>query len=259
MRNLVFALSLLFSCCMKAEQLKVLFINQGNITVSGKKIQVGNTFDSSKTIVWENGNQVIKVIGLQTHKVSVISAKIMKLGNSKNVADLLIQKQKLASRDGIILNMQDISNYFSRPFILLKCLTFETGLHFDEDHFFFIRYFHDGEIVNKRLAFNDNSFIIDHDIFYIDGVYYPKLDLRVGLYYYDRSTMETTLLTDQLVINTEPIKECMVLLDSYSENNLPDVVLQEILTDYCHIRYPHLEIVSSDILCFCKSKRKHNE
>ena len=249
MKHLLIFSFLLFSMAIKAERCKITYISQGTISVNGKQLSMGDVFESTNKIIWQDEGQVIKVKLKKSHKITRISAKTMKLRNLTTVDEMITQKQGLYSREGILLTHQAIQDYFSRPLAMLKAVSLETGFKTDSIHFFFFKYIQNGEVINKRLVGKKDHIQFDDNIFTIDGEAFSPHTLNGNLFYYEKDTGLMTLLAENVSINTDLRDDCSDYR-SHLPNDLSMEDLQELMTDYCRFKYPDLKFNDSDILSF---------
>lgn len=248
----IFIILMLFSVIISnAEELKVLYINHGKFWVDGKALYQGSQFSSNAKIRWEDEKQIVKVVNIKSHKVSVISAKTLIMGKMTTLSELLIQKQRLSSRDGILINIQSLIDHFNKPIALMNSICVETGVLLDENHFFFLQYEYGGETINKKLPINDHCFCINNDIYTIDGVPFSPVSLTSKLCYYEVNEKRVTTISDSLSILIEPRKDCTSFLNQYSQDKLSVEELQEMAEDYCRLLYPYCLFEHADMTSFC--------
>lgn len=252
MRNVLLVLLVIAVISSSAENLKVLAINHGKVWADGKLLQQNSIFKSDAKIRWEDNLQVVKVIGLESHKISVIPAKTLITGKMTTMSELIFQKQRLASRNGIFLNMQDIQAYFSSPIALMNSIAIETDILQDETHFFFLQYEYNGEIINKKLPTKEHCFFLNDEIYKIDDIPFSPITMVTKLCYYEVEEMRVTTVVDNLTIQVEPRKACTTFLQPYLNDNLSNDELAEITEDYCQILFPNCFIEYSDLVLFCK-------
>lgn len=234
-----------------AENLKVMYINHGKVWADGKLLKLGDIISSESKIQWGDNNQVIKVVDIDSHKVSVIPAKTLITGKMTSLAELLTQKQRLSSRDGILMNIQSMIDYFNQPIALMNSLCLEIGILIDDTHFFFIQYNHEGEVINKRLPVEGHRLCLNDEIFKIDGVPFPPVSLTTKLCYYEVEEQRITTIADQLTIKIEPRIICTEFLQPYLHEDYSRDELVEMLKDYCHIQFPNCLFDSTDLENFC--------
>ncbi|MBR4572808.1 MAG: hypothetical protein IKO28_05270 [Prevotella sp.] len=233
-----------------AENFKVLSINHGIIYADGKKLIKGSIFDSKCKITWSDNKQIMKVVDLKSRKINILAAQLFKVGRIATVKDLLVQKRKLLSRDGVLNNSLDFARYFNRDFALMHSFSVETFYNFDRNHFLFLQYENQGETINKRLNCTEHSVQFNDSIFSIDGRPFEPVMLSTHLYYYDATNGNVTLLADKLVIHIAPREPCASFINSIKTEALTNEELTGLANDYCHIYYPNLTFVDSDIASF---------
>jgi len=244
----ILALSVLSS---SAENLKVIYINHGKVWANGKQIRQNSIIDSEAEIRWEDNQQVVKVIGMASHKMSVIPAKILITGKMTTMSELIVQKQRLSSRKGIFLNMHDIKTYFSRPIALLNSICIETALLQDETHFFFLQYEYNGEIINKKLPCKDKCFYLNDEIYKIDNIPFTPITLSTKLCYYEVEEKRVSTVVDNMIIKVEPRESCTSFLKPIMNEDYTFEELIEMTEDYCKVLFPDCIIENGDLVSFC--------
>ena len=235
---------------VSAENLRILEINHGTIKVNGRNLKKTSVFDSKSKIVWSDDKQIIKVIGMDSHKIRIYAARTFMIGHIISIENLLFQKKRLSSRNGILANIHDFYSFFNRKIALLSSFTIETGYSFDDKHFLFLSYKYNNEEINKRLSCFEHTVLFNDSIFYIDNKRHDFPKLTACLYYYNVEDAQTTLLANNLTINTEPRQEIMRFLDSLSEENLSFEELSELVMDFCQVKFPDMYFLPSDITSF---------
>lgn len=255
MKHLFPILFLFVATLASAEKLKVIDINHGVVNVNGKKLQKGSVFESKGKIVWADDKQIMKVVGLESHKFNIFAAQTFKVGKITTIDDLLFQKQNLSSRDGVLMNALDFARFFNRDIALMHSFTVETGYNFDDSHFLFLQYEYQNETINKRLPCTMHSVQFSDSIFRIDGQPFEPTTLPARLYYHDATSGQVTLLADKFVIHVTPRSACASFLDNCDADMLTQEEKTELLTDYCQIKYPNVTFLRPDISAFLLHKK----
>lgn len=259
MKYLLSALFLSVVSLISAENLKVLDINHGTVRVNGKQLQKGSQFNSKAKIVWSDNKQIIKVINIESHKINIYAAQIFKVAQMSSIDELLFQKQRLSSRDGILMNVHDFANFFNCDIALMQSFSMETGYTFDDSHFLFLQYDYLGEKINKRLQCEMHTVLFNDSIFYVDGKPIEKTVLTTKLFYYDVINEQITLLADNFTIHITPRWTCQSFLDTILDNNLSIAELSELAYDYCRITFPDIKFLPVDMTAYlqnCASTQK---
>lgn len=242
-----------------ANNLKVFYINQGKIWADGVSLKLNSLISSEARIRWEDDRQLFKVIDIETHKVTVVPAKTLITGKMTTISELLFQKQKLSSRNGIFMNIQDLKTFFNQSIALMNSICIETGVLLDDTHFFFLQFEHNGEIINKKLPFKDHFFYLNDDIYNIDGIPFPPVNISSKLLYYEVDEMRVTTIADSMSILVEPREACTVFLQQYMKENLTSEELIEIAEDYCRILFPDCVFEQDDFVMFCSLIQKDSQ
>jgi hypothetical protein len=247
----LFPVLLLFVVTLtSAEKLKIIDINHGVVNVNGKKLQKGSVFESKGKIVWSDDQQIMKVVGMESHKFNVYAAQTFKVGKISTIEELLFQKQNLSSRDGVLINAQDFVRFFNRDIALMHSFSVETGYTFDDSHFLFLQFDYQNETINKRLTCTMHSVQFNDSIFRIDGQPFEPTTLSARLYYHDATSGLVTLLADKFVIHVTPRAACASFLANCDTDMLTLEEKAELITDYCHIKYPDITFLRPDISAF---------
>lgn len=250
MRYILLTILMFVTATVSADNLKVLDVNHGIVKVNGQKLKKGTVFDSKDKIVWSDDKQIIKVVGMDSHKISIYAAQTFKVGHIVTIDELLFQKQRLSSRDGILMNIYDFYSFFNRDIALLDAFSTETGYAFDKKHFLFLQYNYRNDTINKRLPCAGHTVEFNDSIFYVDKTQIDDSMIETNLYYYNMEENQTTLLADKLTIHITPRRHVIQFLESYSNEDFSLEELSELTTDYCRIKFPSLTFIASDIKSF---------
>jgi len=252
-RKLLIELLLLISGAACAENVKVLAVSQGTVKVGTMVLKKGVVFDSKSSIIWDSKQtqQVMKVVGLDSHRIYLLSSKVMSLSGKTSLEQLFVGKKALATRRGVLLNLEEMRRHFNRRLALLNALHFETPFTLDEHHFFFLQYEKDGELVNKRLPFKGQTVTIDDSIFVLDGGAQQPETRSYKLFYYEETAGKLTLIANQLVLSVDARCACASLLESSSSCNLTTTEWAEIVKDFCIAQYPSEVFDDADIEAYC--------
>jgi len=254
MRKVTIIFLLLMLCLtVGARKLQFLSVNHGKVYVGKHALKKGEKFDSKSTLKWEDLEQIMKVINLETRRVEYIPARTLTVAKISTPEDLLVKKIVLAARTGMLMTVSDIERFFNRQLILLSAISAETGFVLDDDHCFYLQYVHDGDTIRKRLpATTGRTFCIDDSIFIVDSQPLPPTTLHARLYYYDRPAAQTMLMADSLIVNVEPRQACRQLLQACRDWRLDAQETESIVADYCHAVFPFAATVADDISRFCQ-------
>lgn len=90
-----------------AKEYRILFLNTATISIGGKDLKKGDTFDDRDIIAWQKTDQAMKVVEVESGKVHVVAAKTMRSTQSKSLLDYIGSYIKLSSRnpdDGTVMN-----------------------------------------------------------------------------------------------------------------------------------------------------------
>ena len=256
MKRLIFIIFVLaFFFTANAAKWQVISVNYGKVYIGNRVLKKGEKIDSKSHLKWEDTGQILKVVNLKDYKVLLVAAQTMTAAKLNSIEDLLVQKNILAAREGILMTAHDVENYFNRRLILLNSICVETGFILDDNHCFFLQYVHEGDTINKRLpATSSHGFCINDDIFIVDGQPLPPTTLQGRLYYYDKENSQTMLFADNMEINVEPRQACCQLLLTCWKGQLDAKETASIIIDYCQMVFPMMKVIYEDIDCFVTSK-----
>lgn len=252
MRFLWFLFLLCTITLATADNLKVLTINHGILRADGQIVKAGSQFDSKARIDWDDDSQVMKVINMTSHDVSVYAARLFKISHKSSIEELLVQKHNLSSRDGVLMNPLDFANFFNRNIALMNAFSVNTGYSFDEQHFLFLQYDYNGEMINKKLTCREHSVMFDDNIFCIDGKPIEPTLLKASLFFYDCINNQMLLLADNIMFHVAPRKTCLSFINFYCGTDISLEELSELTIEYCNITYPDIVFLPSDIDSFIK-------
>lgn len=96
--SIVCFILLIVSVPTHAERYKILHINSGGVQIGSLTLKVGDTFDGTQIIIWNDDRQAIKVLNLDTQKVMVITAKGFEKSKAKSINEYLIGVKHLSVR-----------------------------------------------------------------------------------------------------------------------------------------------------------------
>lgn len=99
-KKLVFIVALLMVAYhIFADRYRVLYINSTGIKIETKNVFVGSVFSDKDKIVWEDDQQAMKVVNLNTNRIMVLAAKALKKKNASSLYDYLTSTKRLSTRD----------------------------------------------------------------------------------------------------------------------------------------------------------------
>lgn len=255
MARITFMLLMLFAgmATVCAEKLQVLSIGKGVVKVGDVPLKQGMVFDGKSPIEWDKAmdNQIIKVVGKTSHKVYVISSKVMNINKQRSIEQMLVKKQALASREGILLNDQSLRMFFNRNIALLSSFSMETSYVLNDTHFFFLQYLGNEGEIHKKLPFEGQHIFFNDEIFKLDGKQQSPCTRSYKLYYYNEANGDLCLIADKLVLSVDMRNECRQFMETVGVTSCSLEEWVEVLGDFCAAKYPAIAFEKEDIECFC--------
>lgn len=110
-------------------------------------------------------------------------------GSSKGNVKVLPAANNISSRGGALLNVVDLKNYFDGRICILEETTFQIGSEafpMTDSKFFYLKFEHNGEEINKRLSFKKDLLIFKRkEIFKVDGKEIDNQEKEMTLCYKD--------------------------------------------------------------------------
>ncbi|MDR1518173.1 MAG: hypothetical protein LBS52_08820, partial [Dysgonamonadaceae bacterium] len=174
--------------CNAQETCKILYLNTETINIGGKLHKVGDLFTTQSKINWDtNRKQVMKFCYENCTKQRVVSSDAFKQTKSNSISDYLFSRGQLSSRAGALNSVIELKRYFSRTLGLIDSIGISIGKAFamDKNHYFYISYIKNNELINKKLTHQGNRLIIDMSVFTVDGKVFPPEKTKASLYYYN--------------------------------------------------------------------------
>lgn len=145
------------------------------------------------------------------------------LSSSKGKVKVLPAANNVSSRSGAILNIVDLKNHFiDRYFIvgIAKVQIDKESFPMDADHFFYMKYEHNGEIINKKLSFENDVLFLDRaEIFKIDGNPIEVSEKEMTLYYKSDKAIKINAFTPVFANETELKEEIKIILKASENKN----------------------------------------
>lgn len=165
------------------EKYKVIKVN-GEIVMrkTGKQLSQGDEFLSSTVLDFKTKDSKAAVISPTKGRF------VLSQDNSNGKTNLVPGMNNIASRAGALINLVDLENHFSGNYLILEEQRLKISgeaYPMDEQHFFFLQYQLNGEVINKKLSHDGDTLILNRkEIFTIDGkeVENPE-QLQVVLFY----------------------------------------------------------------------------
>lgn len=182
-----------------SEKLEIKAMNTPYITIGGKKLKVGDKFDSREKITWSSDNQAMKVLS-QEKKWYILTKKDFA---KKDISNFISYKKATYVRELPPITLEDHKNIFEGHFGLLDSLLFEVGWKVNDDSYFIIEYEKDGQKNSIILPYDNGSLVLNRNLFTDSADEYKELQLSVK--YIEKKSNDTTLITDRMFLDIFPI------------------------------------------------------
>ena len=187
-------ISINFSFRNAADTFKVIKIT-GEIVYkkNNKQMLQGDQFSENEELLFRTNESRAAVISVQKGRF------ILAPGVDKNKlsvkSNLLPASSNISSRDGSILNLLDLQNYFNGKVVILnrhKVFVGKENFPQTEKAFFYIKYNYNGEEIPKKLSFENENIIFDRkEILSIDGKPINLQTMDCKLYYMSEKKLST--------------------------------------------------------------------
>lgn len=232
----VFLMSFVTSM-LEVDEYKVIKVN-GQILYkkNGKSMNTGDVFKSNTTLDFKTSTSRAAVVSREKGRF-VLTPQI---GKSKS--NLVPAVNNMSSRSGAILNTLDLQNHFNGKYVVIEEAEIEVGekaYPIDKDHFFYLQYSYNDEVIRKKLSSKENAFLLSsEDVFNVDGKAIAAFETEMSLYYRDDAEKKSVKISSFIPVfpNEEDLKaEVQIIVDEYSGESKEKVV-QEI-TSYINEFY----------------------
>jgi hypothetical protein len=204
---------------------KVIKVN-GSIVLKTKGIslETGTVFSDKEDLLFRSEDAAAAVINSKKGRI-ILTSKNHDLSAAS--ANSLPSMYNISSRS---MTNKDLSNHFSGKCVVLDRLAIEidnNSFPMDKDHFFFLRYTYNGEEINKKLAFSNDTLIIDKkSLFTIDGNPIPRPDNTSIKLFYRKESGSVQISEFDLVFPEmkQLSKEIQIILDEINAKTYKEKV-----------------------------------
>lgn len=177
---------------------KIIFLNTPTVTIGGRKLAKGDTFDGNLKVTWEKDRQAMKVMDISTKlQKLIVSDKAMK-NRWADVDSYISGEKKMSARGGAPANAVELGAILNDTFYFMDAIDIKTAMPTDSQRFFYISYPYNGETINKMVENREGTFVITPEIFTIDGKAIPPFDTTLSVYYVDQEKETLTLVSDKM-------------------------------------------------------------
>lgn len=143
------------------------------------------------------------------------------LSSSKGKLKVLPAANNVSSRSGALLNIVDLKNHFTDRYLVIGTSSIQLSpesFPMSEEKFFYMVYGHNGESINKKLAYDVDKLILDpSEIYKIDGNPIPVTEKEMTLYYKGDKTYKINTFTPVFGDEAALKEEVTILLESLKE------------------------------------------
>jgi len=236
MRSLITVLLVVAVVRVQAQEYQVLLV-KGEIilTSNGSVLKPGDKISENENIQFKTIDAMAAVLSSEKGRY------ILKTGNETSDQSDLIYVLKstvspvrggMSTRAGGINNSMDLKFYFAEaPYVwagdLIRVMLSLNAFPMNEQHYFFIQYVLNGEVINKKLANDDDILIIDKNtLFRVDGNPVNPGDITsYRLYYFNAKNEESELIAeiDFVLIDKDSLQRIFDEYKNFSENPYYDI------------------------------------
>lgn len=228
MKSVIPSLTILFifiNSAFSQTDFKVIKVN-GSIVLKTKGIslETGTVFSDKEDLLFRSEDATAAVINSQKGRI-ILTRKNHDLSTAS--ANSLPAMYNISSRS---MTNKDLSDYFSGKCVVLDRLEIEVdnnSFPMDKDHFFFLRYTFNGEEINKKLSFTNDTLIIDKkSLLTIDGNPIPRPDNTSITLYYRKDTGSVQISEFDLIFPDmkQLSKEIKIILDEINAKTYKEKV-----------------------------------
>ena len=173
----ILSVILLLAIVIWADDYKILQLNTSYVKIGNRNCTKGDVFSDESVIFWEKDKQAFKAQNLRTKEIKLFVEPDFRAKGSKTIKDYYVKTNRLSARG------MDSSALDEMPDSLFLCdsIMMEIPVRLDSIHYCYISYNNEGSEVKQRLNYQDQSFIIDKNLF---GEDFVKGNLRVSLFYH---------------------------------------------------------------------------
>lgn len=185
---------------------RILRLNTPYITVDGKQRYEGDIIAIDAEIKWENENQAVRLIDIDSKKQYLLAAKMSRKNRSNKIKDLLVSSVQLSSRSAKPATFAELAMQLPDSIYILSDIQLAHNIPCNDYRFFYASYRYGDEIINKRLSTNTDGMVIDSELLRIDGRYINVTSVNINIYYFDETKQQTTLIKSNMFVSFLPEK-----------------------------------------------------
>ena len=183
-----------------SEKLEIKAMNTSYITIGGKKLKVGNQFDSNAEISWSHNGQAMKVFSKKKKKYYLLTQKYFE---RKKISNFISYKKVAFTRRFPPITVEDHKEIFEEGFDLLDSVLIEVGWKVNDYSYFVIEYEKDGQKYSIILPTDNGSLVLNRNLFTESED--TDMELMVSVKYIEEEYNKCTLITDKMFIDIVPL------------------------------------------------------
>lgn len=218
---------------MKDDNYKVIKVNgQIVVTSTGKALASGDVFKENTPLDFNSPEAKATVINAEKGRFILTSQ-----AKSSKASNLIPAINNIASRGGAILTIIDMQNLFAGNFCVINKMKVKIAApdyKMSKDNFFYVSYKYNGESINKPLAYDGDSLVIDKaELYKVDGkpITAPD-DTQVTLYFRDnvKKTAKTISTFNLVFPNENELKDEIKIIIGELKNKNASQKTDEVLS-----------------------------
>ncbi len=150
------------------------------IQSTGSALGIGTAFEQNEDLLFKTSDSRAAVINPKRGRFLLTSNSLNEFQNSKS--NFLPATGNISARGGgDILNVNDLSRYFEGNFVIFDKVKIKISPAFfpmNAQKYFYIRYLYKNETINKKLAYSNDTLIINkNELLTIDGKQIPNPEI----------------------------------------------------------------------------------
>ena len=201
---------------------KVIKVNGSIQYVStGSKMALGDEFNEDENLRFGSPSARAAVINPGKGRFILTPESSGKLSGAKS--NFLPARSNISTRGGALNSMNDIQNHFSEAVAIVYEASWQINPYqfpMDENRFFYLQFQHNGEQINKKLPYRENSLVFSREeILKVDDQSIEILDKPDAfLYYYAADGPQYISEFDLVFPEIEMLKtEAGIILNEFSK------------------------------------------
>jgi len=156
--------------------------------------------------------------------ISNLKGRFVLSASEQGQTNILPAANNVSSRAGALINLIDLQNHFSGKYLVIGKMRLQLGAEafpMDDQNFFYLTYYHNDELIRKKLVNEGEYLIIDkEEIFKIDGKAIDITEKEMTMFYRQGSESKkigtfTPVFPDMTVLKGE----VEVIMAEYAEKD----------------------------------------